>query len=203
MWTKKGYNMGFDTLPTDELIFFRGVGWGKYTNHQITSGSLQDCLVPLLHELDFDLVTNASDKAPRNSTGMRQTHANTMLTWFYVQTRNIIYTVLCLKEKYDYNDPRIHGFSGKKHYWNNNDDDYRHYKYEYEWQTTYFYWCYDIMNYCHSYVMLIIKIFGSSKVSPLPSAFTPQAAVCFTELLEQEDFSSRNLARAILTRCPV
>ena len=72
--------MGFDTLPTDELIFFRGVGWGKYTNHQITSGSLQDCLVPLLHELDFDLVTNASDKAPRNSRGMRQTHANTMLT---------------------------------------------------------------------------------------------------------------------------
>jgi hypothetical protein len=49
--------------------------------------------------------------------------------------------------------------------------------------------------------MLIIKIFGSSKVSPLPPAFTPQAAVCFTELLEQEDFSSRNLARAILTRC--
>lgn len=27
-----------------------------------------------------------------------------------------------------------------------------------------------------------------------------KAAVCFTELLEQEDFSSRNLARAILTR---
>ena len=36
-----------------------------------------------------------------------------MLTWFYFQTRNIIYTVLCQKEKYDFNDPRIHGFSGK------------------------------------------------------------------------------------------